>query len=123
MSPLLKPLSWNRHLAHVRANIDWLWPGLLARRNLTLLTGGWKSGKTTLVSLLLDRRNARETTTRSPEDHHLETPTIRQRSEKGSCPLSPAAGERAGVRGRREPEQEAPTPRKRPNRHLARRRD
>ena len=35
---------------------DWLWHGFLARANLTLLTGMWKSGKTTLLSLLLSRR-------------------------------------------------------------------
>jgi hypothetical protein len=35
---------------------DWLWHGFVARRNLTLLTSLWKSGKTTLLSLLLSRR-------------------------------------------------------------------
>ena len=33
----------------------WLWHGYLARGALTLLTSQWKSGKTTLVSLLLAR--------------------------------------------------------------------
>ena len=35
---------------------DRLWHGLLARGNLTRLTGLWKTGKTTLLSLLLSRR-------------------------------------------------------------------
>jgi hypothetical protein len=35
---------------------DWLWQGFIARGNATLLTGMWKAGKTTLLSLLLSRR-------------------------------------------------------------------
>ena len=35
--------------------IDWLWQGYLAGGNLTLLTSQWKTGKTTLLALLLDR--------------------------------------------------------------------
>jgi hypothetical protein len=35
---------------------DWIWPGYLAAGNVTLLTGLWKAGKTTLLSLLLHRR-------------------------------------------------------------------
>lgn len=38
------------------AAADWIWHGIIARGNLTLLTSLWKSGKTTLVSLLLSRR-------------------------------------------------------------------
>src|SRR5438876_1563715 len=34
----------------------WLWDGYLAAGNVTLLTSQWKSGKTTLVSVLLARR-------------------------------------------------------------------
>src|SRR5437588_118346 len=34
---------------------DWLWEGYIARGNVTLLTSFWKTGKTTLLSLLLDR--------------------------------------------------------------------
>src|SRR5262249_4876633 len=33
----------------------WLWQGYLAPGNVTLLTSQWKSGKTTLVSILLAR--------------------------------------------------------------------
>jgi AAA domain-containing protein len=33
----------------------WLWPGYLGAGRVTLLTSQWKSGKTTLVSLLLAR--------------------------------------------------------------------
>ena len=36
--------------------VDWLWQGLLARGNVTLLTSLWKSGKTTLLAHLLARR-------------------------------------------------------------------
>jgi AAA domain len=36
---------------------DWIWPGFIAKSNFTLLTGLWKSGKTTLLSLLLARRH------------------------------------------------------------------
>jgi hypothetical protein len=35
---------------------DWLWHGFVARGSTTLLTGMWKAGKTTLLSLLLSRR-------------------------------------------------------------------
>src|SRR5271166_6225132 len=35
---------------------QWLWQGFVARGNLTLLTSLWKSGKTTLLALLLSRR-------------------------------------------------------------------
>jgi hypothetical protein len=37
------------------APVDWLWEGYLAPRNVTLLTSQWKSGKTTLVAVLLSR--------------------------------------------------------------------
>jgi hypothetical protein len=35
----------------------WIWDGYLATGKLTLLTSLWKSGKTTLVSLILSRRD------------------------------------------------------------------
>jgi hypothetical protein len=38
--------------------IDWLWRGFLAPGELTLLTAQWKSGKTTLLSVLLSRLKA-----------------------------------------------------------------
>jgi hypothetical protein len=34
---------------------DWLWHGLIARGNLTLLTSQWKAGKTTLLTGLLQQ--------------------------------------------------------------------
>jgi hypothetical protein len=34
---------------------DWLWHGLIARKNLTLLTSQWKAGKTTLITGLLQQ--------------------------------------------------------------------
>src|SRR4051794_20744710 len=37
---------------------DWVVEGLIAPRNLTLLTSQWKAGKTTLLSILLGLRVA-----------------------------------------------------------------
>jgi hypothetical protein len=37
---------------------NWIWHGLLAPANLTLLTSQWKAGKTTLLSILLGLRVA-----------------------------------------------------------------
>jgi hypothetical protein len=48
---------WDQDLVAItEPAADWLWHGLVARGNLTLLTSAWKSGKTTLLSLLLSRR-------------------------------------------------------------------
>jgi hypothetical protein len=44
--------------ADAPAAIDWLWYGYLAGGRVTLLTGPWKCGKTTLVSVLLARMGA-----------------------------------------------------------------
>ena len=38
-----------------RTPIAWLWHGYLAAGNVTLLTSQWKSGKTTLMSVLQSR--------------------------------------------------------------------
>jgi AAA domain len=35
------------------APLSWLWHGYLAAGNVTLLTSQWKSGKTTLLAVLL----------------------------------------------------------------------
>jgi hypothetical protein len=48
---------WFTGLPAAREGMPWLWEGYLAPGNLTLLTGLWKSGKTTLVALLLARRH------------------------------------------------------------------
>jgi AAA domain len=49
---------WSSELAKVCSQpINWIWPGFFAAGNFTLLTGLWKAGKTTLLSLLLARRN------------------------------------------------------------------
>jgi hypothetical protein len=37
--------------------VDWIWQGYIAPGNVTLFTGLWKSGKTTLLAMLLARRN------------------------------------------------------------------
>src|SRR5436305_7560907 len=42
-------------VAHLDRPIPWLWHGYLARCHLTLLTGQWKIGKTTLLAALLAR--------------------------------------------------------------------
>src|SRR5262249_61134662 len=49
---------WGRRGAVERAQVHWLWQGYLAARHVTLLTALWKSGKTTLTSILLDRLKA-----------------------------------------------------------------
>ena len=47
---------WGRELrAAIPTGPDWLWQGYLARGMTTLLTSQWKSGKTTLISILLAR--------------------------------------------------------------------
>jgi hypothetical protein len=54
-SPSLVP-QWLRDLRRsARVRPDWLWHGYLAAGAMTLLTSQWKTGKTTLLSLLLDR--------------------------------------------------------------------
>src|SRR5262245_42719187 len=51
---------WGDDLGRVAAaQTSWLWAGYLAHGNVTLLTSQWKSGgKTTLLSVLLARREA-----------------------------------------------------------------
>jgi AAA domain len=43
-------------IAQETSPVEWIWDGLLARRNITLLTSMWKAGKTTLLSMLLRHR-------------------------------------------------------------------
>jgi hypothetical protein len=53
----LPALVWSPELAAcTEPPADWLWHGILARGNVTLLTSQWKAGKTTLLSMLLGRR-------------------------------------------------------------------
>jgi len=53
----LPPEVWGTDLAAAAAGkTSWLWDGYLAHGNVTLLTSQWKSGKTTLLSILLARR-------------------------------------------------------------------
>src|SRR5262245_49468462 len=55
----LRGMSWAKELAAAaEARVSWLWHGYVAHGNVTLLTSQWKSGKTTLVSVLLVRRRA-----------------------------------------------------------------
>jgi hypothetical protein len=49
---------WSRELESDPGDIAWLWDSYLAPGKVTLLTSQWKSGKTTLVSVLLSRRAA-----------------------------------------------------------------
>lgn len=55
---LLTPLGGRIELVPItalgpRQEPDWLWPGLIARGAITLLTGLWKAGKTTLLMHLI----------------------------------------------------------------------
>jgi hypothetical protein len=55
----LPPEIWGDALGAAAAGVTtWLWDGYLAHGNVTLLTSQWKSGKTTLLALLLARREA-----------------------------------------------------------------
>ena len=54
--PIFETL-WNLDEDNAKQPV-WLWDGFLAQGNLTLLTSLWKSGKSTLIGLLLDRRRA-----------------------------------------------------------------
>jgi hypothetical protein len=55
-----RPGIWDNNASLIeRPKADWLWQYYLARGKITLLTSLWKSGKTTLVSLLLARRHQR----------------------------------------------------------------
>lgn len=49
------PLYRRSQIAHLAAPVPWLWDGYVARHQITLLTGQWKSGKTTLLAALLAR--------------------------------------------------------------------
>ena len=51
------PGCWADKVAQNKENISWLWEGYLARGHVTLLTSQWKSGKTTLLSILLSKMN------------------------------------------------------------------
>ncbi|MBI3412234.1 MAG: AAA family ATPase [Planctomycetes bacterium] len=52
-----RPLVHASRLLETSTEITWLWQGLLARGKITLLTSLWKTGKTTLVSILLGQRS------------------------------------------------------------------
>jgi hypothetical protein len=43
------------NLVHLDRPVPWVWDGYLARHQITLLTGQWKIGKTTLLAALLGR--------------------------------------------------------------------
>jgi hypothetical protein len=48
---------WNKEVAARKdVPVPWIWDGLIAEGAVTLLTGAWKSGKSTLLAMLLDRR-------------------------------------------------------------------
>jgi hypothetical protein len=57
MSPNPLPGMPMHQLGDRKTNLatDWLWDGYLARGTITLLTGNWKVGKTTLLTGLLQR--------------------------------------------------------------------
>jgi hypothetical protein len=74
------PGCWDQELAVQSASIDWIWHGFIARSNLTLLTGLWKSGKTTLLSMLLANRKP-----------IVLPPSSEQSQQAGSDATTPAA--------------------------------
>jgi hypothetical protein len=79
----LQALGGSRPLA---AEMSWLWRGYLAPGQLTLLTSLWKSGKTTLLALLLSRlKDGGELFGLSV--HPARTLVL---SEESTCPLGPA---------------------------------
>jgi hypothetical protein len=50
-------VSWgNDSLKSSRRAVSWIWDGLIADQAITLCSAPEKTGKTTLLSLLLDRR-------------------------------------------------------------------
>jgi hypothetical protein len=49
---------WSGDMRPAAADVPWLWDGYLAPSNITLLTSQWKTGKTTLLGVLLARRAA-----------------------------------------------------------------
>src|SRR5579871_5595314 len=54
--PSEPPLLWSEDLPNaVQSQLPWLWHGYLISGAVTLLTSQWKSGKTTLASILLSR--------------------------------------------------------------------
>ncbi len=55
--PMFDP-RWSRDLTPASADVPWLWDGYLAPCTITLLTSQWRTGKTTLLSVLLARRAA-----------------------------------------------------------------
>ena len=55
--PAYSPV-WSGDLKPVTRDVSWVWDGYLAPMNITVLTSQWKSGKTTLLSVLLARRAA-----------------------------------------------------------------
>jgi hypothetical protein len=58
--------TWTDGLADADPDPNWIWPGLLAPEQITLLTAVWKTGKTTLLALLLARRHSAGTLLNRP---------------------------------------------------------
>jgi hypothetical protein len=57
MSDILAAVSYgNEHLRDRSRLIPWIWEGMIAENAISLLSAPEKTGKTTLLSLLLDRR-------------------------------------------------------------------
>lgn len=52
---LAPPVPYARLIADGSPPVEWIWDGYLARRNVTLLTSQWKTGKTTLLAVLLSK--------------------------------------------------------------------
>jgi hypothetical protein len=54
-APTIPPELWSDDLQRAAAPPRWVWHGYLAAGAVTLLTSQWKSGKTTLLAVLLAR--------------------------------------------------------------------
>lgn len=48
-------ISFAELAEHVDSTLQWLWQGYVARGSVTLLTSQWKTGKTTLLTVLLSK--------------------------------------------------------------------
>ena len=78
----------NAVVAGKRRVIPWIWEGVVAEEAVTLLSAPEKVGKTTLLSLLLDRRRAGG---EQPDRKHLARlqPRLRPRLDHGRAEWNP----------------------------------
>ncbi|MCI0737781.1 MAG: helicase RepA family protein, partial [Gemmataceae bacterium] len=91
--------AWGRNLgANVITSADWIWPGYFAQGRVTMLTSLWKSGKTTLMSLLLTRRGRADASCVGYDP--TSQPAAADASCVGHSPVADAASVGAQLAGR-----------------------